>query len=340
MSVRLASIPVALGVLAIAGSALAQASAENEARALVLFKEAVAALDKGDYAEACPKFEAAMKLYPSPSTELNIARCFERDGKTASAWAAYQRVLVLNRDTTQPRRREALEKMANDGAAALQGRVPALRIVVPAAPPGLRVAQDGQELPAASYGVELPVDPGAHEIVATAPGYETSKQVVTAIEGKRSEVTIVLTATPPPPVAPVPPLLPRDVPPVVEEHRPGVPAWAWVVGGAGVALVAGAAVFRVDWAKMDTKQQMAGCGADLMSCPASYTTLEGDNARKDRDRALFVGLGAAGVVGLGAGLIGIVTGSVARRRAPRPAPVGASLRLGRDGAGIALEGAY
>jgi hypothetical protein len=336
---RLGSIAVALGVLAIGGSALAQPSAENEARALVLFKDAVAALDRGDYAEACPKFDAAMKLFPSPSTELNIARCFERDGKIASAWAAYQRVLVLNRYTAQQKRRDALEKMANHGAAALQHRLPTLRIVVPAAPPGLQVVQDGQELPAASFGVPLPVDPGAHELAATAPGRETWKQAVTAIEGKTSEVTIVLAVAAPPPVGPLSPP-PREPPPGVEQHRPGVPTWAWVTGGAGVALVAVAAVFRADWAQIDAKQATAGCGPDLTSCPRSYTTLAADNAQKDRDRALVLGLGAAGIAGVGAGLVGIVTGAVARRRALHPPSMGVAPWLGRSGTGIVLQGAY
>src|SRR5262249_38798031 len=153
-------------------------------------------------------------------------------------------VLVLNRDTKEQQRREALEKMANDGAAALQGRLPKLRIVVQAPPSGLRVTEDGQELSPASFGLALPVDPGAHEIVASAPGFAAWKQTVTAAEGDTSEVTIVLTELPKPPVDTLPAPLPPSTP-----LKRGVPVWAWAVGGTGVALGAVAVGFRVDWTR-------------------------------------------------------------------------------------------
>jgi hypothetical protein len=68
------TLSVVAAALSVARAAPCQAPPDSEARALALFKEALAAVDRSDYATACPRFEAAMKLYPSPATQLNIAR--------------------------------------------------------------------------------------------------------------------------------------------------------------------------------------------------------------------------------------------------------------------------
>lgn len=179
----------------------AQALAAYKDGALGLFQEAIVALQKGDYARACPRFQAAMTLFPSPSTQINIAKCLAHEGKTASAWAAYNRVHSLHWDSAHADRREALEKMASEGAAALEPRLPKLRLIVVAPAPGLdavlKVTQDGTVVPVGSLGVSLPVDPGAHEIAATAPGWDAWKQKVVLTEGATTNVAIELTAATP-----------------------------------------------------------------------------------------------------------------------------------------------
>jgi hypothetical protein len=66
MAYLLRALPIASSLFLLAAPALGQTSAQNEAQALALFKEALAAIEKNDYAVACPKFDAAMKLFPSP----------------------------------------------------------------------------------------------------------------------------------------------------------------------------------------------------------------------------------------------------------------------------------
>jgi len=81
------------------------------------------------------------------------------------------------------------------------------------------------------------------------------------------------------------------------------PVWVWIVGGAGIAMLAASIAFRVD-------QSAAGgalddnCGPDRTACPASYD-FASDRAREQRSFGLFVGLGAGGIVSLGVAAIGL-----------------------------------
>jgi TolA-binding protein len=68
------------------------ARADARADAEKLFDEGRRAMQSGDYALACPKFEASNKADPAVGTQMNLAMCWEKLGKTASAWAMYMQV--------------------------------------------------------------------------------------------------------------------------------------------------------------------------------------------------------------------------------------------------------
>lgn len=331
---------VAVACTMIAGPALAQPAADAEARALALFKEAVAALDRHDYAAACPRFDAAMALYASPSTQINIARCLEHDGKIASAWAAYQRAIVLNRDTLDPRRRAALDKVARDASSAIEPRLPRLRIVAQGAPPGLRVKDGPLELPSESLGIALPTDPGPHEITASAPGYEDLHVSVTAEKGKQTDVPIALKASPGPPpgAAAEPGPSPSGATPA-SSGAGKAPAWAWAAGGVGIAALGVAAGFGA--AALGKQGAIeAACGAQFPRCPKDAQTMSNVNALVDTrnlDRGVFIGLAAAGAVGLVAGIVGIATAGPKKDEKASARVIVAPFG-GPGGAGLVVEG--
>lgn len=174
------------------------ASSDDEVTAAALFVEARALLDRGEHRAACVKFAASLSLHATASTQLNLARCHERAGKLAAAWLAYKRAVVLTREIRLPTRRAELDKVARDALAALEPRLPRMRILVRSPLPGLHVRRDGQPLPTATLGDALPVEPGAHEVEAGAPGYRDMRVMVTAVEGITTEVPIALTPVPPP----------------------------------------------------------------------------------------------------------------------------------------------
>jgi Tfp pilus assembly protein PilF len=70
-------------------SAFAQ-SAGDKATAEALFGDGRRLMAQGNYRDACPKFEASVKLDPGVGAILNLADCYEKNGQTASAWAEFR----------------------------------------------------------------------------------------------------------------------------------------------------------------------------------------------------------------------------------------------------------
>ncbi|MFT3768639.1 MAG: hypothetical protein QM820_24600 [Minicystis sp.] len=294
---------VILAGILIAGAARADAPKSDSIAAQALFKEARALVDAGKWAEGCPKFEASLAAFPSASTMLNIAKCHEHDGKIASAWQDYNQALTLNRETKGDERRKGLEALATKGIAALEPRLPRLKIVVKGAPSGLEVLRDGKEVPVAALGEALPADPGAHEIRARAPGFKAETRTVTLEEKKTATVEIEMVADASAKGA--------------DQAKPiGIPIWAWIVGGAGLGLAGAGAYFLADdlsaiHALRTNCREVSG----TTRCDPGYD-FQRDNARKNRGFALAVGLGGAGVLAVGAGVFGIVRGLTVKKAEP------------------------
>jgi hypothetical protein len=323
--VRSAAACLVLALLLSSRASRAEGPARDAVAAEALFRAGRDLVAAGHYAEGCPKFEASFALDPSAGTLLNLAKCHEHDGAVATAWEEYSRALVLSRETQGAERQKALAGVAAKGIAALEPRLPRLRIAVVTAPlavppPPLDVKRDGKTMPAATLGEALPADPGQHEVSASAPGYRVETRVVKLEEGKTTAVEITL----------VPEGGPRQAP---------VPVWAWVTGGAGLALAGASAFFAADdLSAIHALRASCQSNAKGTFCAPGYDVAR-DNARKDRDFPLFVGLGAAGVVALGAAIVGIV-----RRPPASPTSVTAGFQLtpwvGPASAGAAASGRF
>jgi hypothetical protein len=170
--VRRRAIVVAM-VLATASAGLARPAraepvAHDTAAAEAAFAEARALIRKGQYAEACPRLEASFALDPALGTLLNLSDCFERTGRTASAWVRYREAAAM---AVQQGHRER-ESIARGRIAAHEPKL--CRLVVRTSHgPGLDVRRDGVVVERAALGLPVPVDPGTHVITADAPGAST-----------------------------------------------------------------------------------------------------------------------------------------------------------------------
>jgi hypothetical protein len=169
-------LAAAFAVLAFAGTARASdtpdvgrppasASTETAAGAQALFFEGRRLVTEGQYAAGCARLDQSEKLDPAPGTLINLADCYEKSGKLATAWIAYHDAAVAAERAS----RDAWAKQARDRAQLLEPRVPKLSVVVDEPVPGLEVQRDGAAIAPSALGLAVPVDPAAYEIAATAP---------------------------------------------------------------------------------------------------------------------------------------------------------------------------
>ena len=182
-----------------AAPAFADGSSDRVAAAQALFDRARELMAAGHYGDACPKLEESQRLDPASGTLLNLADCYEHQGRLASAWRRFLEAAAASRAGGNIDR----ETTARDRAAILAGKVPKIVIKLAGNPtPGLEVRRDGDLVGRDQWGVALAVDPGEHTISASAPGRSPWQTAATLRVGDASPVTVVVpelarTATPP-----------------------------------------------------------------------------------------------------------------------------------------------
>jgi hypothetical protein len=137
----------------------------DKAAAEALFDEARRLMADKHFAEACPKLEASQRLDPGVGTMLNLADCYEKSGKTASAWAQFRDTISAARKAGSLDR----EEIARTRARELEPKLSYLTIVTWQGQEVL-VLRDGNTVDSAMLGTPIPVDPGTHEITASAEG--------------------------------------------------------------------------------------------------------------------------------------------------------------------------
>jgi hypothetical protein len=283
---RHVSLGVLIAVATLTSSALpsrALAQAEDQAGARALFAEGKRLMKAGKYAEACPKLEAAQKLYSSAGILLNLGDCYEKIGRTASAWTRFgEAASVATRSNRSDDADEARRRQES-----LEPALVRLVIRVPSPVSGLVVTRDGVVLDEAIWGTSLPVDPGDHLVRAEAPGYEPWSTSV-SLTKRGDTITVKVpklgaAAT----VDKIPPERIQDTPPKPAAHPSGGGhglAWGMLIGGGVVGLGGGA----------------------LMT----YESIQSHNAKTNEDYNKTQGPWAVGLIGTIAGGVAAAVGIV------------------------------
>lgn len=169
---------------------------EVEAAADALYDEAVEDYLAKNYAAACKKFADVLELSDTPGTRIQLAACYDKLGKLASAWSELRYAEDLaSRLKDAERARKAEERRK-----ALEPRLPKVTVDVPAdaaAVPGLSITRNGVPVLSMQWGKPVPVDLGVHQIEVTAPGMRPwTKGVELRAEGE----SVVVTVEPPAPI--------------------------------------------------------------------------------------------------------------------------------------------
>ena len=317
----------------VASSPMARADGANAAAAEALFSEGRRLMNAGDFANACPKFADSERLDPSVATLLNLGACYEKAGRTASAWATFRAAV----SAAQAAKRDDYLSTAQKRASALEPTLS--RVIISetdTSVQGLEIKRDGVAVTQAEWGVPIPVDPGAHVIEASAPTKKPWQTTLTIAAGAAPTTVEIplLEDAPAPPPAPVPiaapPPSPADNPPVTSDapardasSGSSQKTIAVVVGAVGV-IGLGVGTAFVFSAKSSYDES-------LTHCPTTKNVCDGTGVTQ-RDSALKSGNFAT--VAYGVGAAALATGVVLWLTAPSsharvglvPAPGGALIR--------------
>jgi hypothetical protein len=231
---------LALGALVALASwptPVAAQTAAEKAQAQLLFDEGRKLTEAGKLVEACEAFDESQKLDPAIGTQLNLANCYEKIGRTASAWIMYLEVKTKAIRAGQ----EDRAKYAEERAAALEPNLSKMRVEVSEPVAGLTITRNGTAVAGSAIGKPIPVDPGEHVIEAVAPGkkaWTTTIEVGEAADEVSVQVPALEDAPIEKPIGPVGP-----GPDAVDGTPQLVSGFALM--GVGVLAGVGGAVLRV-----------------------------------------------------------------------------------------------
>lgn len=267
---------------------------------------------EGKCDEALPHLVESLRLDAKAITLINLANCEEKVGRWADALGHW----VDARSRAQTENVPAIEEEAVRRAKALEERIPRLTIVLGGgAPKGTEVLKDGVLLGGVSLGVAMPVDPGAHTIVARAPGHADGTKTITLAESEAGRVEIA-----PGGPAPAQPRAPGGGESGAAPSRGGTSPLVWIgfgtaVVGATVGAVTG--IVALDYASEADRD----CPNRACTDPAALDRIDTGRTMGTVSTIAFVVAGAGALVGV----YGLVSG-------PRRTDPSVAVRVGPGGA--------
>jgi tetratricopeptide (TPR) repeat protein len=329
----------------ISARANAEASSSDKAAAEALFDRGVTLLRAKEYKEACAKLETSQRIEPAVGTLLYLGECYDRLGRTASAWATFREASSLAQASGQAER----AKVASQRADKLEPDLAYLTVTVApeALVPGLVVRRSSEVIKPDLYGVSIPADPGEINIEASAPGYESQSSKTTLSARDRRTVTIpalkaVPGSTPPrDEVKPEPPTssqssmaLPHEsITPEAPPSRSNAGRVVGVViGGVGLVGVGIGSYFgvRAYQKNRDAKDDYR-CSGDVCLDPGGLSLTD-----EARDQARLSNIAFAAGGGLLA--LGIVIYAVSPSQSQSGLSVAPS--IASNGAGLSVQGGF
>jgi hypothetical protein len=206
--------------------AFAQSPEPPAEAAAVLFREGRVLLDAGKPDEACAKFEASFQLESGAAgTMLNLGICNEQRGKlaTANKWFRRAHAHASEHDLNET------AGVAKERSDALAGKIATVKIELGKTPAGAIVTIDGARIEAAELA-KLEIDAGGHVLEVSVANMPPVRREFQVTDGIDSTVAIQI------PVA-----RPAKRLVTIDRGR-GQRRLAYVIGGAGLGVLAGTAV--------------------------------------------------------------------------------------------------
>lgn len=327
-------VALAIGLCLGASRGLASAqSAADKAAADTLFNEGKKLIAAGDNAEACAMFEASLAKASQLGTQLALASCYEKIGKTASAWAEFRAAA-----SAASKAHDQRQRFAEEHATALEARLS--KILIKLEPgyrvDGLVVKRDGAAVSMVEFGAAVPVDPGDHTIEANAPGWMPWSTKV-SVAPAPGVIQVVVPALGKAPVRVEEPPPQPAVVAVAAESRPARPRrlLTYGVGGGGAALIGVSLTFGAVASSRWSDAQVH-CH-DRLCDPTGVDLAHGAGTMADVATATFV-VGAAAIA---AGVVlYLTTRSVGGEKPVDPVALHVVPSIGAARIGLTLQGGF
>jgi hypothetical protein len=284
--------------------------------------------DQGDLAAALKSFEAADALMHVPTTGLEVARTRISLGQLVEGRDALRRILVVPLRAEDPAPFRDARSLAERLDAELADRIPAIKIVIRAAPSTPSVTVDGTHIPPEAIGIPFRLNPGHHEIA----GKIGSTSVVKQVDLKDLELSDVIldfsgTAT----SGLSPSQNPRDDSPVPNISHSGpnrtLTYVGFAAGGVGLAVGAVTGILAIG-----AKNSAIDGGCVNNQCPPkTYGDLDRANTLAPISTIAFV----VGGLGIGVGIVSILmSSSTSRASTVGTSPYRVSPWIGAGNAGL------
>lgn len=295
-------------VATLASHALAaEPSAAERETARGLLKEGDWLDSEGRHKEALERYRAAHAIMGLPTTGMSVVRCLAATGRLVEA-----RDLAIRIARSAPLAQDnelfaAARADAQSTAARLEPRIPdvTLRVLGVSDTASAQVRIDGVELPRVALGQPWKVDPGEHEIEATAPGMSKARLVRQLAEGDHATIELALSplaaSSPVPPSPTAPPLVapqPRDSSPAADGAQPArrPPLLGYAITGIGAASLTAGLVFG--WKALERKG-FRDDHCDSTGCDPEGLDADADGRKWATWSTVAAGVGA---LAIGAGL--------------------------------------
>lgn len=333
---RFTSLALLSGLLA-SNPCAAQTTSSDKAAAEALFDQGVSLLRNRQYKEACEKLETSQRIDPAVGTLLYLGECYERLGRTASAWAMFREASSLAQSNGQTDRAKIASQRAERLEAALAYFT--VNVTPEARVPGLVVRRGSDIVKPELFGVSIPTDPGEIKVEASAPGYAPFTQTIALSSRERSEASVPrLDPLPPQQAAEPKPAVPDttaaihgppdDVQPVRYVREPS--PVSYVLGGIGLVGLGVGSFFGIKAIQRNNDAtRNYGCSGSICTDPRGLDVT--DDARKAA-RISDIAFVAGGAL--------LASGVVLFIAAPRRPETGLLLAPTSAGATLSMRGAF
>ena len=308
---------------------------EELSKARARFQQATELEQAGNWAAALQQFREVGQVRMTPQVRYHIALCEEKLGKLVAALGGFE-LALSEAESLGPDFRKEVEDKTN----AMRERIPKLVIERGEGAEAATIELDGIALGASSIGIEVPLDPGPHQISARTSGYDVYTETIEVPEKETKRVSVTLNKLAEDssantntgntgPVAPAGPV----------QHPSRVLPYAIGIGG-GVLLVSSGVFFLMRQSQINTLNELC---PNKSNCPvlsaddhAKFNSSQSNLNTYDALMKITV-IGGIAAIGVAVGLI------VLEPKPPKPAAAGLFINPAAPGAnvgGLSLAGAF